>query len=100
MHFFEFQETMPFSGFLVSAKKEQPATQVGSTQCMHCCFTYDQRPPSAGLYNLCMFLLKEFRSGGAWCSPSLRLVSGASLLASAQAATHDLQPTQRVVSYN
>src|SRR5574338_346737 len=91
---------MPVSGFFVSAKNEHPATQVGSTQCMHCCFTYDQRPPSAGLYSLMMFLVNEFKSGGAWCKPSLRLVSGGRLFASAQAATHDLQPTHRVESYN
>src|SRR5512144_3116948 len=47
-----------------------------------------------------MFLVDELRSGGAGRRPSLKLVSGASLFASAQAATHDLQPTQRVVSYN
>src|SRR5581483_11617931 len=98
MHLAPFRETTPLSGFLVSAKKEHPATQVGSTQCMHCCFTYDQRDPSAGLYSLMMFLVKALRSAGAWCRPPLRLVSGVRLFASAQAATQDLQPMQRVVS--
>src|SRR6201998_4454609 len=97
MHFSAVHSTMPLSGSLGPAWNGQPAAHAGSRQCMHCRFTNENADPSSGLYSLITLRVRSFKSDGDWCKLSPRGAGGVSL-ASAQPATHALQPMHLVAS--
>src|ERR1035438_5778994 len=101
MHLSGVHETTPVCLSFSSALNGQADTQKGSRKCMHCRFTkvFSDDSLPVPLYSLMMFLVWAFKSLGAWWIES-SVVSGARLLAWAQATTHDLHPIHRVESYN